>query len=166
MNKVPQRFTRRQFKHKIISYSLYQKWKKENPDWKHKTYQDFYRAINEVVEYIYDELSENPYGFRLPYYLGDLSIQSYVTKSNKNIAECLKQERFVPLLNLHTNRRPYKIIWSINYARKFNKSLKLMVFRPTSKARAKISNKIIEEHNKYKLAKPMFTLRNLDKIKV
>ena len=100
------------------------------------------------------------------YYLGDLSIQSYVTRSTKNIAECLKQDRFIPMLNLHTNRRPYKIIWSINYARKFNRTLKLMVFRPPSKFKAKVSDKIVEEHNKYKMAKPMFTLRNLKKIKV
>lgn len=166
MNIPTKRFTGKQFKYKIIDYEFYKKWKQSHPEFKNKTYSEFYAVIKEISEFIYDELSINPYGFRLPYYLGDLSIQSYVTRSTKNIAECLKQDRFIPMLNLHTNRRPYKIIWSINYARKFNRTLKLMVFRPPSKFKAKVSDKIVEEHNKYKMAKPMFTLRNLKKIKV
>lgn len=115
---------------KVITKDLYSKWIKEYPEYSIYSYKDFYNFwILLSKEYI-DTIVTNTHGVRLSFYMGDLSLK-YVTSSNlnRNYKKSIEAKTPTGHLNFITSGKNGKIVWSVDYARKFNSELPLIAFK-------------------------------------
>ena len=143
------RFTNKKYKTSIVSYALYQKWVKKYPEYSHIKFQGFKDLLKDLLNKYKEEILTNTHGVRLPFYLGDISIK-YVDMENINPSASLEVGKEVKYLNFQSFRKAAKILWVIKHARKFNRFLKYMAFKPHTSIRKEAKSKIIENPGMFK----------------
>ena len=129
-NRKAPRMVQAPFRHVLINKELFKQWKKETGN-KEITFAQFRQIWNDLCIDIYDVCTTNPFGFRMPFYTGDLMIK-YVVKYAPALDEEASNQLGKELehLNWNSNEKVGKIVWTIDYARKFNKDVRLIAFRP------------------------------------
>ena len=139
------RFKRNKYKKRIVTTDLYDKWIAQYPEYKHYTIQMFRKYWVKLANKYMDVAVTNPHGVRLPFYMGDLSVQ-YTPELDKNISihKTAQQGVEVRHMNFSTNGKAGKTIWSVDYARKFNKYLPLMGFEAGRKFTEKTTNQLTD----------------------
>lgn len=140
-----ERFKRNKYKRRIVTEALYKKWITEYPEYKDYTIQEFKKYWVSLANKYMDIAVTNPHGVRLPFYMGDLSVQ-YTPKLDKNISihKTAKQGIEVKHMNFSTNGKAGKTIWSVDHARKFNKYVSLMGFEGSRRFIKKTTNQLTE----------------------
>jgi len=116
---------------KVISKELYNKWIKENPEYSKYSFKEFYNFWKLLANEYKKNITTNTHGIRLSFYMGDISLK-YVTSTdiNKNYKSSKEAGVDVGHLNFITSGKNGKVVWSVNYARKFNSELPLIGFQP------------------------------------
>lgn len=115
---------------KVITKELYKKWIQNYPEYSKYSFNEF-KKYWDIIASKYKELIVNTtHGIRLPFYMGDMSLK-YVNSSelNKNYHNSKKANEDVGHLNFITSGKNGKIVWSVDYARKFNSELPLIGFQ-------------------------------------
>lgn len=115
---------------KVISKELYKKWKETYPEYSKYSYKEFCKYWSLIANEYKNLICSNTHGIRLPFYMGDISLK-YVTSTdiNKNYKASNETNDSVGHLNFITSGKNGKIVWSIDYARKFNCELPLVGFQ-------------------------------------
>lgn len=146
------RFRKTEFIHNVVSEDLYTRWKKENHS--SLTFKEFVGVWERIAETLRGKIVSNPYGIRLPFFNGDIGT-NYVTSLKKHINSKASREvgYFIPELDWHTNRRPGKICYSINHARRQHRWLILFAFEPCAKLRDAASSGFKNNPEIYRLAR-------------
>lgn len=139
------RFKRNKYKKRIVTEALYKKWVAEYPEYSNYTIKMFRQYWNKIANKYMDVAVTNPHGVRLPFYMGDLSVQ-YPPKLDKNISihKTAQQGVEVRHMNFSTNGKAGKTIWSVDHARKFNNYLPLMGFEAGRIFAEKTTNQLRE----------------------
>lgn len=121
---------------------MYSKWKKLYPEYKDHSFKQFKDYLKIVMTEYKEEVLTNPHGVRFPFYMGDMAIK-YVPPilDYRKSVEIKKPLNF---LNLATNGRPGKLVWSVDYARKFNKYLPYMAFERCRNFRNEVHEALID----------------------
>lgn len=135
------RFGKKEFVHHVISKEFFKNWLKENPKYSHFTYRVFLNHWDMITQEIHNEILMNPQGVRLPYYNGDMLL-SYI-HTNKEIINPGVSDKIgkdIKFLNWNTDKKPGKVCWIIDHARKRNKWLKLFGGHIDRKLRIKAFN--------------------------
>ena len=130
------RFIKTKYVRKSISRDLFNKWKKQHPEYKEriKTYSEFWNYCKDIlIEYV-DNVLTNGQGVRLPFYMGDLSLK-YVPITYKPIdfEKSKNNNKEINYLNFITNGRVGKIVWSCEHAKRFNKFLPISGFQASTR---------------------------------
>lgn len=122
------RFSKKKYKTRIICKELFDTWKKEHPEFK-MPYIQWLAYSKLIMEEYVNEVITNTNGVRLPFYMGDLDLK-FSPKRDKpvNIKETAESGSVSNHMNLVTNGRVGKIVWSCTHARRFNKFLPLTGF--------------------------------------
>lgn len=129
------RFRKTKYIRNAIDENVFKTWEKAFPEYKDKlTYPEFRKHCNGILGQYIDEIAVNPNGVRLPYYMGDMKL-SFIPKIGKviNLKASAQLDKDIPYVNLATNGRIGKIVWSCDNARKFNKYLPIIAFSPSKK---------------------------------
>lgn len=115
---------------KVISEELYNKWIQKYPEYSKYSFRQFCNFWKMIADQYKEIIATNTHGIRLPFYMGDMSLK-YVTSTevNRNWKNSNQIGEKVGHLNLITSGKNGKIIWSVDYARKFNSELPLMGFQ-------------------------------------
>jgi len=115
---------------KVITKELYNKWKKTYPEYSHYSFLEFKKFWKMLANEYKEEVVSNSHGVRLSFYMGDMSLKYVVsTETNKNYKSSNEVGEPVGHLNLITSGKNGKIVWSIDYARKFNNQLPIVAFQ-------------------------------------
>lgn len=115
---------------KVISEELYKKWIEVYPEYSKYSYRQFCNFWNMLADQYKEVITTTTHGIRLPFYMGDISLK-YVTSSevNRNWKNSNEAKDMVGHLNFITSGKNGKIVWSVDYARKFNSELPLIGFK-------------------------------------
>ena len=125
------RFRPTNYTKKVISKELYEKWIKQYPEYSNYSFKDFKKFWETIASQYKKVITSNPHGVRLSFYMGDISLKYvFFTEVNRNYKLSNQINEPVGHLNFITSGKPGKIVWSVDYARKFNAELPL--FRPTT----------------------------------
>ena len=153
-NRFAPRFRKEEFTHQVVNEDLYKRWKKETGN--KMTFREFRDIWDKIADTIQEQVVNNPHGVRLPFYNGDL-VSNYVTMLKRHMNKWASENAGyeIPELDWHSNRRPGKIIWSINHARKQHRWLILFAFAPCAKFRRKVSDGFKTHPEIYKLARTL-----------
>lgn len=115
---------------KVISKELYEKWRKAFPEYSRYSFRDFKRFWNMLASEYKEATVTNSHGIRLPFYMGDISLKYIISSDiNRNYNSSKIANEPVAHLNLITSGKNGKIVWSIDYQRKFNSELPLLGFQ-------------------------------------
>lgn len=115
---------------KIISKELYQKWIQNFPEYSKYSYDNFRKFWYMIVDQYKEVICTNSHGVRLPLYNGDISLKYVVSSDiNRNYKSSNIAKEDVGHLNLVTSGKNGKVVWSIDYARKFNCELPMIGFQ-------------------------------------
>lgn len=124
------RFRPTKYTKKVISEELYEKWKTAYPEYSRYSFEDFYRFWKMLANEYKQDIVTNTHGIRLPFYMGDISLKYVLsTETNRNYGKSKDVGEPVGHLNLITSGKNGKIVWSVDYARKFNCELPLIGFQ-------------------------------------
>jgi hypothetical protein len=120
------RFGKKEFIHHVISKELYSKWIENNEQHKSMSYRDFLNVWDKITGEIYNQIVTNPDGVRLPYHNGDLQL-NYVIGNKKIINHGLSNilGKHTGFLNWNTDKKNARVVWSVDFARKRNKWIKI-----------------------------------------
>lgn len=113
----------------LITRELYNKWIEKTG--RKESFERFVKIWEMIAETLQDEVISNTDGVRLGFYTGDIRL-NYTKKYDPIINEKASDEvgKDVKHTNWNTNGKLGKVIWSIDYARKRNKRIKLYAFEP------------------------------------
>lgn len=131
------RMRKAEFSKLVVTKELYRRFKKEFPEYKEMTWDEFYNYWLEIAAQIRHEAIWNPLGVKLGSYVGELKLQYLPYKFKANHAS----EDGTPYLNLNTRDKVATIKWERRWAVKFNKSLQFYAFDETREM-----NKIAKEY--------------------
>lgn len=124
------RFRPTKYTKKVISEELYERWKIAYPEYSRYSFEDFYRFWKMLASEYKQDIVTNTHGIRLPFYMGDISLKYVLsTETNRNYGKSREVGEAVGHLNLITSGKNGKIVWSVDYARKFNCELPLVGFQ-------------------------------------
>ena len=141
------RMRKGQFSKMVINTKLFERFKKEYPEYNKMTWKDFYHHWLDIAERIRKEVIYNPLGCKLGSYLGELKLQ-YIpykfTAIDKRTSE-LEGEK-LPYLNIESKGKIPRIKWERRWAVKFNKILQFYAFDETREL-SKLATQYIREDN-------------------
>lgn len=146
-NKVPNprapRMSTKNYSVQLVNRELYEDWKKESGY--EIPWTDFLNVWHTICREIWETVATNQYGIRLPYYLGDLLVR-YVKKYRPPIdnGDSIEAQKPIECLNWHSNGKVAKVIWTIHYARRFNKSCRIMSFQPFYLMSRRVSEAVMD----------------------
>lgn len=150
------RFRDTKYAKRLISLELYNKWKKEYPQYadKVKDYESFKRIWRKLMMKYLHYGVHNTMGVRLPFYCGDISIEFInIEYEAVDMTKSVQEGYQVPHLNWNTYDKLAKIIWCVKHAAKFNKYLPFLAFKAHTNF-VKAANKALNDKpNIYKTAK-------------
>lgn len=130
MNVVDVRYRPIKYTKKIISKELYQKWIKDFPEYSKYSFKEFKNFWYMIADQYKETICSNTHGVRLPLYTGDISLKYVVsTDVNRNYNSSKLIGEDIGHLNLITSGKNGKIVWSVDYARKFNSELPMIGFQ-------------------------------------
>lgn len=123
------RFRVEKYTKKIISKDLYKKWIAENKENSKYSYKDFCNFWKLLSEKYTEVVCNNPQGIKLNSNMGEVALK-YVTSNviNRNYNSSNIAKVPVQHLNLITNGKNGKIVWSVSNVRKINQELSLLGF--------------------------------------
>jgi len=126
------RFRYNKYFDEVISEETYKKWKSDNPHLKGKinSYVSFKKYWRKIADMIMEEVCTNPFGVKLPYYCGELSIK-YANMDLKPINKRASIDNgfIVPHLNWNSSERVGKLVWNVNKASRFNSMITYYGFK-------------------------------------
>lgn len=135
-----------EFSKSIVTKELWRAFKKEHPEHKKMSWDEFYEYWNDMAQIIREEVISNPLGVKLGCYTGELKLQflpyNYKAKNNSLTAELGEEVNHV---NLITKGKVARIKWERRWAVKFNKILQFFAFEPTRELN-KMAVKYIDDH--------------------
>lgn len=139
---------------KVISKELYKKWLQKYPEYSKCSYRDFCNYWKMIVEEYKDSICNTTHGVRLPFYMGDTTLK-YVqsTNINRNYKHSNEIKQPVGHLNFITSGKNGKIVWSVDYARKFNRELPLIGFQGCRDLTTKATNSFRETPELFRITK-------------
>ncbi len=148
------RFRPTNYTKKVISNELYEKWRKTYPEYSKYTFKQFKELWGMLASEYKNIVVSNSHGIRLPFYMGDISLK-YVMSSqlNRNYVSSEKASEPVGHLNLITSGKNGKIVWSVDYARKFNAELPLIGFQSCRNFTTMAANSFKENPELFRIAK-------------
>lgn len=139
---------------KVISKELYEKWKIAYPEYSQYSFREFCSLWKMVAERYKEVVCESSHGVRLPFYMGDISLK-YVTSTevNKNYKNSDEIKDSVGHLNFITSGKNGKVVWSVDYARKFNCELPLIGFQGCRDLTSKAASSFKENPELFRITK-------------
>ncbi len=139
---------------KVISIELYQKWKKLYPEYSKYSFLEFKRFWLSLASKYKETICSNTHGIRLPFYMGDISLKYIVTsKLNRNYKFAKEVNVEVGYMNFATNGKQGKIVWSVDYARKFNAELPLIGFQGCRDLTTRAGKAFVENPELFRITK-------------
>lgn len=153
MDRKAPRMSKAEFTYDVLTKELYEKWKKENPKFKHFSFSQFEKEWLNIAQLIWKECSENTDGVRLPFFTGEIAVK-YVTSYKQPIDNNDNVPNEIAHLNWNSNGRLAKIVWTIQYSRKFNKYCRLFCFQAYREFQQRVSKALNEtpeifKHNRF-----------------
>lgn len=121
-----------EFSKMVITKELFTRFKKEHPEHKNLTWEQFYKYWLDIANKIRQEAITNPLGVKLGFHCGELKLQYLPYKYqavDHNESEKLGEE--TTYLNLTNKGKVAKIKWERRQAVKTNKILQFYAFDPT-----------------------------------
>jgi hypothetical protein len=116
----------------VVTIDLFEKFKKEFPEYNKMVWKDFYHRWLDIAERIRHEAIYNPLGCKLGSYLGELKLQWIPYKFEAiDKATSEKMGEKIPYLNIETKGKVPRIKWERRAAVKFNKILQFYAFDET-----------------------------------
>ena len=130
-----------------LNKEMYAKWRKSNPELAKKvnSFESFVRYWRHISNGMIKEVCTNPFGIKLPYYCGELSIK-YANKDLKPINKraSINNNFMVPHLNWNTNERLGKLVWNTSRASQFNAMIKYYGFKGTREFNVEVNKALVE----------------------
>jgi hypothetical protein len=147
------RFRTEKYTKKIITKELYDKWLLENKEYEHISYDTFKKYWKHIAEKIVNLTCSNTHGVKLPQYMGELSLKYVISTTIKNYSASEKLKEDIPYINLISNGKVGKIVWSVLYARKLNSELPMLGFQSCRKFTKKAYNSFVENPELFRVSK-------------
>ena len=148
------RFRYNSFFMKAVSEETYNTWRKENPTLAKKvnSFSSFSRYWGMIASGIIEEVCTNPFGVKLPYYCGELSIK-YANMDLKPINKraSINNGFIVPHLNWNSSERVGKLVWNVNRAGAFNFMIKYYGFKGVRKFNQCVNKALMETPEIFKV---------------
>lgn len=121
-----------EFSKTVVTRELYTKFKKEFPEHKSTSWNEFYALWLEIAGKIRQETVYNPLGIKLGAYCGELKVQyiPYLLKTTDYQASTELGHK-VPFMNLETRGKVFRVKWERREAVKRNKILQFYAFDAT-----------------------------------
>lgn len=127
------RMRKGKFSKMVITRELFNRFKKQYPEHKDMTWEQFFDNWLEIAARIRQEAVHNPLGVKLGSHCGELKLQYLPYK--------LETEH----LNLQTRGKVAKLKWERRWAVKFNKILQFYAFDPTREL-GKLAKTYMDDH--------------------
>ncbi len=136
------RMPKAKFSKRIVTRELYSKFKKEHPEHKEMTWEEFYKKWQDIAQTIRVESITNPLGVKLGSYTGELKFQwlphKFEAPDNHTSQEAGEK---INQINLINKGKVGIIKWERRWAVKFNRMLQFFAFDATREM-----NKIADEY--------------------
>lgn len=130
----------------IVTKELWEKFRKDFPEYQKMPYKEFFKRWEEIADTIRDEMITNPLGVKLGAYTGELKYQYTPNKIKRaNTALSTELGEKVDYVNLNTKGKIGIIKWERRWAVKFNKMLQFFAFEGARKIHD-IAKKHTDEH--------------------
>lgn len=128
-NRKGPRLGKGEFSTIIVCEDLYDKWIKDNPEYKKISFKEFKIIWNEIAKEVRKQTCYNALGVNLPFYTGETKIQ-FIPVDVKGVDRGTSNEigEKANHLNINTKGKIAKITWQRRNACKFNKMLHLFGF--------------------------------------
>lgn len=145
------RMRKGEFSKLVVTPELFEKFKKEFPEYINLTWKEFYRYWLDITEVIRYEAIYNPLGCKLGSYLGELKLQ-YIPYKFKAVDNAVsnKEGESLNFLNIETKGKVPRIKWERRAAVRFNKILQFYAFDETRELN-RLATKYIREDNADKI---------------
>lgn len=141
-DKKAPRMKKGEFSKMVITRELYNRFKKEFPQYKDMAWVEFYNNWLEIAAKVRSEGVTNPLGVKLGFFCGELKVQyvpyKFKTRDRNDPAGH-------PHLNLKTRGKVGKVKWERREAVKRNKILQFYAFDETREMTC-LAHQYIEEH--------------------
>lgn len=157
------RFRPTAYTKKVISKELYKKWKKAYPEYSKYSFSDF-KNFWKIISNEYKHVVVNTtHGVRLSLYMGDISLKYVISSDlNRNYKNSNEAKEPVGHLNLITSGKNGKIVWSVDYARKFNCELPMLGFETCRNFTKMASKSFLENPELFRITRA--SKRNVEAI--
>jgi hypothetical protein len=140
------RMKKAEFSTQVVTKQLWKEFKKEFPEYKDLTWDEFFQDWKEIAETYREEAIYNPLGTKLGSYAGELKLQylphKFVAVDPAVSAELGEKTKH---LNIVNKGKVGKIKWERRWAVKFNKMLQFFAFEETRELN-KMAKIHLDEH--------------------
>lgn len=139
-----------------FSKALFLKWSAKNPKESAEigdSYTKFKEIYTDIIEAYVSAITETTHGTKLPFYMGELSTKFVNSSSTFLVKEVSELENKRQHLNLRTNGKVGKCVYTVKNARRFNWVLPLIAFHPSEYLRRMCRKDILDDPNKYPFTK-------------
>ena len=151
VDKKAPRFGKGDFSKVIINKeNLYKKFIKNFPQFKDKSWEEILEAWLLVTDEIKNQVTTNPLGVKLKFYIGDLKLQ-YVPYKMKSLT--YGEGEFIRQLNLHSRDKVAVLKWERRSVVRYNKWLQYFAFDPARDLQRAASNAIYENPEKFRTSR-------------
>lgn len=135
-----------EFSKMVITKELYSKFKKEFPEHKDLSWEEFYGTWLEIAGKIREEAIMNPLGVKLGFNCGEIKLQylpyKFIAKDHGSGQKLGEETTYLNLIN---KGKVARIKWERRQAVKMNKILQFYAFDPTREMN-KMADKHIQLH--------------------
>jgi hypothetical protein len=141
------RFRYNKYFTEIVTEETYKKWKLDNPHLKKKinSFASFRKYWRRIADCIVEEVCTNPFGVKLPYYCGELSIKfANMDLKPINKRASINNNTSVPHLNWNSSERVGKLVWNVNKSAKFNSMIMYYGFKGTREFNQNVNKALME----------------------
>lgn len=151
VDKKAPRFGKGDFSKVIINKeNLYKKFLKKFPQYKDKSWDEVLDAWLSITDEIKNQVTTNPLGVKLKFYIGDLKLQ-YVPYKMKALVH--NQGELVRELNLHSRDKVAVLKWERRNVVRYNKWLQYFAFDPARDMQIAASNAIYDNPEKFRTSR-------------
>lgn len=145
-NRKAPRMKKGEFSKMVVTKELYNRFKKEHPEYKELSWDEFYKSWLEIAAKVRYEAIWNPLGVKLGFYCGELKLQYLPYKFeaiDHGTSEIIGEK--TTHLNLDTKGKVPKIKWERRQAVKTNKILQFYAFDETREMN-KLAHDYMQKH--------------------
>lgn len=136
-DKSAKRFGKKKFNSKLFTEDFRESFIEKYPEYSHKTLNTIIKDWKIISGGIMDIILNEPDGVKLGKNMGEFKLGLLRVHNVIDTQASAEVGKPVKFMNFHTNRKPGKLVWKTEFARKTNFYLKYLGFETTREIRKK-----------------------------